>query len=223
MQQSVYTFLSRFLSPGKIELFERIVNNRTRQVVLVAEDIYQSQNTSSMLRSAECYGVQDVYVIENNHSFNVKRRIAKGAAQWLTLHRYCDAMHNSKKCMQDLREKGYRIVATSPHHNALPIDEISLEQKTAIVIGTELTGVSEEILSDADEKVFIPMYGFTESLNASVATAIALYQLRKQLSCSNIQWQLSEEEKLELKIVWAKQAVQSGKKLLEMFEAGELK
>lgn len=223
MQKDIYNFLCRFLSPAKIELFDRVAKERTRHITLVAEDIYQTQNTSAMLRSADCYGVQDVHIIENEHSFQLNSRIAKGAGQWLTLHRYTDAANNTAKCIDRLRSMDYRIVATSPHAGAVPVEKLSIKNKTAIIIGTELTGVSSVALDSADESVSIPTYGFTESLNASVASAILLCRLRETLLSSGINWQLGDDEKLELKIEWAKRSVQSSQGLLEMFESGELK
>ncbi len=195
---------------------------RTRHIALVAEDIYQSQNTSSMLRSAECYGVQDVYVIENTHSFQVNRRIAKGAGQWLTIHRFHEAHNNTAACLEVLRSRGYCIAATSPHADAVAIDALDVRRKTAIIIGTELSGVSDYALQHADLRVHIPMYGFTESLNASVATAVSLYQLRTKMEHAGLNWQLSKEEQLALKVEWARKSVQSSYELLELFERGEL-
>ncbi|MBL7942982.1 MAG: RNA methyltransferase [Flavobacteriales bacterium] len=217
-----YEFLCRYLSARKQEMFEHVVKHRTRHLALVAEDIYQSQNTSSMLRSAECYGIQDVYVIENKHSFQVNRRIAKGAGQWLTLHRFHEEMNNTSVCMDTLRSRGYRIAATSPHAHAVSLDELDITQKTAVMIGTELTGVTDYALQHADIHVRIPMFGFTESLNASVATAIALYRLRMLLDTTAVDWKLSASEQIELKIAWAKKSIQSSAALLELFEAGEM-
>jgi tRNA (guanosine-2'-O-)-methyltransferase len=220
--QQTYDFLCRYLSTRKQEIFARVAAARTRHIALVAEDIYQTQNTSSMLRSAECCGVQDVYVIENTHSFQVNRRIAKGSGQWLTMHRFHESNNNSAACLAVLKERGYWIAATSPHADAVPLDALDIRRKTALIIGTELSGVSDYALRHADVRVHIPMFGFTESLNASVAAAVSLYHLRTKMEHAGIDWQLSEADQLELKVDWARKSVQSSYELLELFERGEL-
>ena len=220
-QEDLYTFLCTWMTPGKIQKFEKIAALRTRHLVLVAEDIYQSQNASALLRTAECCGIQDVYVIENNNSFELKKRVVKGAADWLTIHRYNDGLNNSQRCFDELKAKGYKIAVTSPHEDDYTLSNIPLDHRLAVVMGSELKGASGTALKCADYTVTIPMSGFTESLNVSVATGLVLYEMGRRLRSSKLDWQLSFEEQLELKINWAKKSIQSSAKLLELFERGE--
>jgi tRNA (guanosine-2'-O-)-methyltransferase len=222
MSEGLYTVLSEHLTPRKRELFDSIASLRTRHLTLVLEDVYQAQNSSAVLRSMESWGIQDIYAIENSNTFLMHRRIAKGAFDWLTVHRFHEHKNNTLACMADLKSKGYKVVATALHKNAIPLEELDITQKTAIVMGTELSGVSDAILEQADENVVIPMHGFTESLNVSVAASVIMQHLSNKLRKSNIPWQLTPEEQLELKIEWAKQSIHWSKHLVEMYENGEI-
>jgi tRNA (guanosine-2'-O-)-methyltransferase len=222
MSEGLYKVLSEHLTPRKRELFDSIASLRTRHLTLVLEDVYQAHNSSAVLRSMESWGIQDIYAIENTNPFHMHRRIAKGAFDWLTIHQFHEHKNNTLACIQDLKSKGYKVVATALHENAIPLEELDITQKTAIVMGTELSGVSSTILEQADENVVIPMNGFTESLNVSVAASVIMQHLSNKLRKSNIPWQLSQEEQLELKIEWAKQSIHWSKHLVEMYENGEI-
>jgi tRNA (guanosine-2'-O-)-methyltransferase len=222
MSEGLYKVLSEHLTPRKRELFDSIASLRTRHLTLVLEDVYQAHNSSAVLRSMESWGIQDIYAIENTNPFHMHRRIAKGAFDWLTIHQFHEHKNNTLACIQDLKSKGYKVVATALHENAIPLEELDITQKTAIVMGTELSGVSSTILEQADENVVIPMHGFTESLNVSVAASVIMQHLSNKLRKSNIPWQLSQEEQLELKIEWAKQSIHWSKHLVEMYENGEI-
>lgn len=221
MSERLYQILSEHLTERKRNLFDAVANQRTRHLTLVMEDIYQTHNSSAIVRSMESWGVQDIYSIENRNSFHLHRRIARGAYDWLTLHQYNSHKNNTLECINDLKNKGYKIVATTLHDNAKPLEELDISQKTAIVMGTELTGVSDEIKMTADEHVIIPMYGFTESLNVSVASAVIMQHLMQKLKRSDIAWQLTEEEKLELKIQWAKRSIKWSQHLVDLYENNE--
>lgn len=223
MSQALYDLLAEHLTERKRNLFNEVVSNRTRHITLVMEDIYQAQNASALFRSLESWGIQDVHVIENIHSLNLHRRVAKGAYDWLTMHRYNNSDNNTIACLSSLKEKGYRIMATSLNEEAIEPNEIDLTHKTAIVLGTELTGISEEVKSHCDGFVKIPMYGFTESLNVSVAGGVIMQYLAQELRKQNIDWQLSASEQLALKIEWAKKTIYWSQHLIDLFESGEIK
>ncbi len=222
MSEALYKILCEHLTERKRALFDSVVNHRTRHLTLVMEDVYQTHNSSAIVRSMESWGIQDLYAIENRNSFNLHRRIARGAYDWLTLHQYNDHKNNTAACVEDLKKKGYRIVATALHENAIPLTELDITEKTAIVMGTEITGVSDTMKEMADANVVIPMYGFTESLNVSVASAVIMQHLAHKMRNSDIQWQLSEEEKLALKIEWARRSIYWSDHIVEMYEKGEI-
>jgi tRNA (guanosine-2'-O-)-methyltransferase len=203
--KNLYDYLTGFLSNERREKFERYVALRTRYVTIAVEDIFQPHNASAVLRSAECFGVQDIHVIENRNKYNPNPDIVLGANKWLTLHRYGGTENNTRSCISALRKNGYRIVATTPHKNDRLVNELDLSKgKVALFFGTELEGISNDVLEEADEFVKIPMYGFTESFNISVSAAICLYELLPKLRESDLPWQLSAAEKTTLLLDWAK-------------------
>lgn len=223
MSQRLYEILSEHLTDRKRTLFDKVVNNRTRYLTIVLEDIYQAQNTSAIQRTAESWGIQDLHIIENEHYFKHHKRIAKGAGNWLTLHRYNQNGNNSEACFRRLKKEGYRIAVTMLDDEAENIHEMDLSQKTAVVFGTELTGISKTALKYCDSKIVIPTYGFTESLNVGAAAAVVANVLTERVRKEYPQhWTLSDEEKLALKVEWSKQTIYWSQHLVEMYESGEI-
>ncbi len=224
MHSKLYSLLSEHLTENKRNLFERILADRTRHIALVMEDLYQAQNTSAIQRSAESFGVQDLHIIENKHTFSHHRRISKGSSDWLSMHRYNKpGENNTEACLVKLKDAGYQIVVTALHEKTISLHEVDLAKKTAVVMGTELTGASDAAMQMADVYMKIPTVGFTESLNVSVASAIIMQHLTHRMRAENQPWQLSEEEKLALKIEWAKRSIYWSKYIVEMWESGEVK
>lgn len=216
--KELYEYLSKFATEQRMEKFESVIQERTRYLTIVVENVYQPHNASAVLRSAECFGVQDVHIIENSNKYNPSADISLGAHQWLSLTRHSKTENNSLSCIQDLKKNGYRIVATSPHKNDCLISEIDLSKgKIALFFGTEIDGLSDTILNEADEFVKIPMYGFTESFNISVSAAISMYELMKRLRESKIEWRLTAAELLALKLDWVKESVKSSDLLEKEF------
>ncbi len=203
-KKELLEFLSAFISENKKNKFAEYIRHRTRHITIVLENIYQPHNASAVLRSCDCFGIQDVHIIENNNKYEVNPDVELGSSKWLTLKKYSIANNNTVPCLTHLKEQGYRIIATTPHLDDATPETLPLDDKIALVFGTELEGLSESALKMADGYVKIPMFGFTESLNISVSAALLLYSLSGRLRASSISWQLTEEEKLDLLITWTK-------------------
>jgi tRNA (guanosine-2'-O-)-methyltransferase len=201
--------LLEFVSENKKNKFEQVIQHRTRYLTIALEDIYQSHNASAVLRSCDCFGIQDVHIIENNNKYQVNPDVALGSSKWLNLYRYNAEPDNTRNCLEQLKGRGYRIVAATPHEKGYLLDELPLNQKTALVFGTEMQGLSSIALEMSDAFVKIPMYGFTESFNISVSAALSLYYLTEKLRKTDIQWHLRTEEVTEIKLLWAKQVVRN--------------
>jgi tRNA (guanosine-2'-O-)-methyltransferase len=209
--------LLSFTTDNKTLLFNRIIEERTRHITVVLEDIFQPHNASAVLRTCDCFGVQDVHIIENKNTYHVNPDVALGSFQWLNLVKYDGLKNNTTGAYKVLKEKGYRIVATTPHKNDVMLDELPLDEKMAFVFGTELKGLSQEAIDNADAYVKIPMYGFTESFNISVAASIILHHVIEKLKKSSIKWQLSEQEKIDIKLNWAQNAVKRSDLIVRNF------
>lgn len=212
-------YLRNFVTDDKNVLFDRLIENRTGYVTVVMEDLFQSHNQSAVMRTADCMGIQHVHIIENRNSYNVHSTVSQGARNWLTLHRHKEERDNTPSTIRQLRDEGYRIIATTPHTLEVPIEELDIAKgKMAFFFGTELTGLSDTVIHEADEFVKVPMYGFTESLNVSVCAALVMYSVIRRLRASHIDWRLSEEEKTQVALQWYKHTIKASEEILERFE-----
>lgn len=210
-------YLQDFMSAERIEKIDRNIKNRTRYITILLENIYQSQNASAVLRSAECLGIQDIHVVENENSFEVNTEISMGAAKWLTIHRYNSQPHNTITAIRKLKNDGYQVIATMPHENECMIGDIKLSKPTVFMFGTELTGLSNEAIAEADGFVKIPMYGFTESFNISVSVALVMQTIVTRLRKTDMQWQLTDSEQQELMLEWYRKSLKTPDMIIDRF------
>jgi tRNA (guanosine-2'-O-)-methyltransferase len=216
-QQQILEYLSGFITKRRLDRMNRALAGRTRYLTVVLEDIYQTHNASAVLRSCECFGIQDVHIIENRNEFEINPDVVMGASKWLSISRYNSLEDNTLSCLQALKNKGYRLVATSPHKDDCMLEELPLDTKTALMFGTELKGLSSTAMGMADGFVRIPMRGFTESLNISVSVAITLYHLGKRMRQTGIDWQLSALEKESLMLDWVRKSLKNPDQVMEHF------
>ena len=211
-----YKALLPFLSEERIARFERVLDQRTRHLTVVMENVFQSRNASAVMRSCDGFGLQDVHLIEDVNPWVPNRGVSKGTNAWLTLHRYRSAADPTAACLDRLRRSGYQIAVTSPHVDGYDVTDLPIDQPVAVVMGTEWEGVSERMLEEADLHVAIPMHGFAESLNISVAAAVIIHELNRRLrELPRERWALSEDEKRELRAQWAMASVRNAPGILK--------
>lgn len=204
-EKRLLTYLEDFITEERKARFGEILAQRTQHFTVAIEDIFQMHNASAVIRTCEVFGVQAAHVIEEKYGKRLDAKIAMGAEKWVTTHRYAEVQH----CIDQLRAQGYRIVATVPSPTAIPLQDFDITPKSAFFFGTERDGLSPQVISQADDYLTIPMVGFTESLNISVSVAIILQYLTTKLRASEIDWRLSEEEQLLLRLQWTKNSVRS--------------
>jgi tRNA (guanosine-2'-O-)-methyltransferase len=197
------TYLETIITESRRDKFIDILSRRTKHFTVAMEDVYQLHNASAVMRSCEIFGIQEMNVIEEKYGKKIDKEIAMGAQKWVDVNRYS----TTDACIKDLKSKGYRIIATSPHENSCFLEDFDITQPAALFFGTERLGLSEEVLSQADGFLKIPMFGFTESINVSSSAAIIIQHLSSRLRNSNINWQLTEEEILEKRIDWARKSI----------------
>lgn len=215
--KQVSPYLCSFLTDSRIQRIDEVLNQRTKHYTIVLEDLYQAQNISAVLRTCECYGLQDVYVVENDNEFVIHKAISMGANKWLTIHKYPPEEHNLENCINDLHQRGYTVAATLPSEDSCFIQDIPVEQKTAFIFGTELTGLSPQAISLADQTVKIPMYGFTESFNISNSVAILVSFMVEKLRKTSMNWQLTESEKEQLRFEWLQKSLKTPDLIINKF------
>lgn len=217
IRDQLVEFLQQFVSEPRQARLTEVLENRTRHVTVVLEDLFQTQNISAVLRTCDCYGIQDVHVIQNRNEFEIHKDISMGADKWLTIQEYPHSDHNVKDCIDRLHEQGYWVAATLPDEQKRTIFDLPVERKTAFLFGTELTGLSEDAIKYADGNVLIPMYGFTESFNISNSAAIILSHFSERMRHSEVQWKLSEDERDELYFEWLQKSVKDPDALIAHF------
>ncbi len=217
VDQDLLSFLQSFLTDHRKAIFEEVLAQRTKHFTVVLEDIYLKHNTSAVVRSCDVFGIQDLHIIENKYSSYVSNQVSKGSHKWIDFHEYNSMANNTKNCLEALRADGYQIIATTPGADACLLEDFDISKKSAFVFGVEKDGISDYIMQEADGYLKIPMVGFTESLNVSVAAAIILQSLTHRLKHSSIAWQLSHQEKDELRLKWTKKTINNVDKIIERY------
>lgn len=209
--RELVAYLGQYITAHKKSAIERVLAQRTRFFTVVLEDIFKPHNASAVLRTCDCFGIQDIHLIEKTDTYKVNPFVTRGAAQWVDLHKYYTPEGSAvDDCFGRLRSEGYVIYGTSPASDSLSIHDLPLipNQKVALVFGNEHEGISEEVKSKVDGLVHIPMRGFTESFNISVSASIFLYELMKRANEMEIpDFQLSDQERDELRLRWYKDIV----------------
>ncbi|MEQ6123958.1 RNA methyltransferase [Pseudotenacibaculum sp. MALMAid0570] len=213
MDKNLLTYLEGYVTERRKNLFRQVLNSRTRHFTVVLENIYQQHNSSAVVRSCDIFGVQDIHVIENTYTSKVSRHVAKGSQKWLSFHQYNNDTNNTSQCFDELKKQGYQIIATTPHNDSCYLHDFDISKKSAFVFGVEKEGVSDYTLENADGYLKIPMVGFTESLNISVAAAIILENLTSRLRKSEINWELSHKEKEVLYEEWIEKSIKNVEKI----------
>ncbi len=213
-KKELINHFSEFVSESRMELFQRVLSERTRYITVLLEDIYQSQNASAVLRTCDCTGIQDVHIVEQRNKYEINQDVALGSDKWLSLHYYS----NITRAVEELRKNGYRIVTTSPHKEGTIPETFDLEKgKAVLLFGTEWNGLTDQALELADEFIQIPMVGFTESFNISVAAAVILNRLRKRMEASSLEWKLGDEEMASILLDWLRKSIKMSKQIENRF------
>ena len=192
-KKALLEYLEGFITENRKEGFQRVLQNRTKHFTIAMEDVYQLHNTSAVMRSCEVFGVQELNVIEQKFGKRIDKEIALGAQKWVDVNRFATI----QSCIDDLKGKGYQIIATTPHNDSCLLQDFDISKPSAIFFGTEKLGLSEEVMQQADGFLKIPMVGFTESLNISVSAAIVIQDITARLRRSTINWQLTDDEMFE--------------------------
>ncbi len=210
---SLLQHLESYLTESRKARFDAVLSQRTKHFTVATEDVYQLHNTSAVIRSCDVFGIQEVNIVEEQNSKRIDREIAMGAQKWVDVNRF----HSVKDCLKGLKQKGYQIVATTPHKNDELLDAFDVTKKSCFFFGRETEGLSEEVIETADCFLKIPMVGFTESLNISVSAAIILQHATAKLKQTNVNWELSKEEMLLKRLDWCKKTIKSYDEIVDRF------
>ena len=210
--EKLYSKMENHVSEERLAKIETVSSERTRYITFVLNNIFYTQNISAVIRSCDCFGIQDIYITGDSPSTHVNKHVAMGAYNWVDIHRktYLQDAEN----LLSLKEKGYRLVVTMPEPGATSLHDFDLNPgKAAIIMGNEKDGVSDAVKNMADEFMYIPMSGFSQSLNISVSAAVIMSELIRKLTDSKINWKIRGAELEKLRYKWIKNSVKCGKRI----------
>lgn len=176
--------LMPFLQENRLERIDHVLSKRTQNCRFLFENPANPSNVWACLRTIDSFGIQNIDLIVDSPRYQGKAalaqkrgmRTAMGSAQWLTLRNHA----STKQAVKDLKSQGYRLYASDLNPNSRDIRDIDWSKETTpicIIMGNENDGISEEMRNMVDETFTLPMSGFAESFNLSVATAITLAHL----------------------------------------------
>lgn len=208
-----FEYLKQFLTEERLSKIEHFSQESSDFVLPVMDDVYQFRNAAAIIRSVEACAFHKVIAMEEENVFNPNLTVTKGAETWVEVEK----MQKNLASLKNIKERGYKILAVSLEKNAVMLPDYQITEPIALVFGTELEGVSQEVIDFADETLAIPMYGFTKSFNVSVAAGICMYELKQKLMKSGIDYKLNEEKLLKMKIRWAVNSMRSGQQIFEKY------
>lgn len=211
-------FLEQHISAHRLQKIKNVLAQRTRHLTVVLENLYHPENGNAVMRSVECFGLQEMYIVQEKYDWKYSLKIARGAAKWTDVHAYGTEEGGAVACFRQLRERGYQLVATDPQPGSCTAQNLDISRPVALIFGTESTGVAPETLAMADARIHIPMVGFTESFNISVSAGILLAQLRQRLEVEVPNWQLPEADQMSIYADWLVKSVRHADALLRAFE-----
>ena len=212
-RSNIIAKLTDVINDDRTALLEQVLDQRTKYLTVILDNIYIPQNASAIMRTCECVGIQNLHIIEDR----VSRGVVKGSNKWIDLQRYENG-NGRTQCMDSLKQQDYKLVAMTLCENSIPLEKLPVDEKLAICFGCEETGLSEEIENNADYKVQIPITGFTQSYNVSVSAGISLYYLMNKIKDTQQNWQLDKVEKEKLIIDWLSKSTPTGKVLLDRYK-----
>jgi len=162
----------------RIEKMSRVLKNRQHDLTVVCENIHDPHNVSAILRTCDAVGIADVQLLYTNREFpKLGKKSSASAKKWIDANQF----QSPAALRESLKKRGLTIYATHlSTENPRSIYEVDWRKPSAIVLGNEHLGISEEALAMADHNVYIPMFGMIQSLNVSVAAAVILYEVCRQ-------------------------------------------
>ena len=168
--------LRPYVSEDRQARLEAALASRTQSICLVLEDIHSEHNAAAVLRSADAFGILEAHLVPVNLGFRVSRKVSIGAHKWLDVRRYPSA----DAAYATLRARGFEVWASAVKGEAVPLSEVPVDRPTALVFGNEHEGLSSEAIEHSDGRFHVPMTGFVESLNISVAAAITMFDVGRR-------------------------------------------
>jgi len=155
---------------------DAVLARRQPDLTVFAENLHKPRNFSAMVRDCDAVGINEMHVLPGEDDLRTHWKTSQGAEKWMRIKVH----KNAEDTCTYLKSKGFQLVAAHLSETAIDYREFDYTQATALVLGTELFGVSDTTLSFVDQQITIPMMGVSQSLNVSVACAVVLYEAQRQ-------------------------------------------
>ena len=208
--------LKPLLTISRIERIDKVLSKRTKGISVLLEDIYQGHNISAVLRTCDNLGIQNIYVIQDSNKINLSKGISLGSEKWVTLK--IKKINQTKSAfVKKLKKEGFKLISTVPpsKKKSVSLEDFKIKRKMIIAFGNEEKGLSEEILSESDSFINIPMDGFNESYNISVSCAIIMNQIISQAKEKNKLTYLNKKEMDDLRLEWYIKSIRNSSKVIK--------
>lgn len=164
------------MTPERFHKLRDVLTRRQPDLTILAADIHKSHNISAVLRTCDAIGIYRMHAVSPGGQLRRHHMIAGGTSRWVDIKIHPDL----NTAMQSLRDDNWQLIAAHSSDSARDYRDIDYTRKVAIVLGSELDGLSPEAVSAADETIALPLEGMVASLNVSVAAAIILYEAQRQ-------------------------------------------
>jgi tRNA (guanosine-2'-O-)-methyltransferase len=206
--------LEPLLTPERLERIRTVLESRVKNVTVVLENLHKDYNMSAVLRTCESFGIQEVHVIPQPGEGKVYSSVTQGCHRWLTIRRHEDM----RSCFLYLRQRDYRILAGALGEGSRPLDQIDWSGKVAIVFSNELEGAGKDVLDRVDSTFIIPMSGFSQSLNVSVAAGIVIHHAMREKGRTGDLERIPGDQAEEIYKQWVRKSVRGADVVIKELE-----
>ena len=164
------------MTPERVKRLDEVLAQRQPDLTVFAENLHKPKNFSAMVRNCDAVGINEMHVSPGEGDVRKHWKTSQGAEKWM----YIKAHDNTENACQHLKSNGFQLVAAHLSDAAISYRDVDYTQPIALIMGSELFGVSDQTLAYVDQQINIPMMGVTQSLNVSVACAVVLYEAQRQ-------------------------------------------
>ena len=164
------------MNPERFTKLTTALRRRQPDLTVLMERVHKSHNLSAILRNCDSVGVLEAHAVPPPEGLDIHGHTSAGTSKWVKVVRHA----TTQMAIDTLHDQGFRVLAAHPGPDASDFRAVDYTRPTAIMMGAELLGLSEEGLALADERVVIPMVGMVRSFNVSVAAALLLFEAFRQ-------------------------------------------
>lgn len=160
----------------RFDKLKKVLNNRQPDLTVLMDNVHKPHNLAAIARTCDAVGIYDIHASADTKKVKITQKTSGGVKKWTRIIQHTSIVDAASH----LKKEGYKIVSAHLTQNSLDYREIDFTQKTAVVVGAELTGISREAEKISDHCIHIPMHGMVQSLNVSVACALILFEAERQ-------------------------------------------